>query len=47
MRGELLWSNIVGSGKHANFVVANLVPAPGAMMLLVVAGLGPSRRRRQ
>jgi hypothetical protein len=44
---ELLWSNLVGTGVHADFLPAiKVVPAPGAAGLLGLVGLAASRRRR-
>lgn len=45
-QGELLWSNLVGSGVHADFAVATLVPVPASSLMLGVAGLAIIRRRR-
>lgn len=43
---ELLWSNLIGNGVHADFLPAIRVPAPGSVALLGLAGLAAGRRRR-
>ncbi len=43
---ELLWSNLAGTGAHADFLPAIKVPAPGCVALLGLAGLAAGRRRR-
>lgn len=43
---KLLWSNLVGTGAHADFLPAIKVPAPGSVALLGLAGLAAGRRRR-
>jgi hypothetical protein len=46
-QGQLLWSNLIGAGNHADFLVATeCIPAPGAGVLLGVGGLVAMRRRR-
>lgn len=45
-QGDLLWSNLVGSGNHADFAVGILVPAPASGLMLGLAGLACARRRR-
>jgi hypothetical protein len=43
---DLLWSNLVGSGVHADFLPAIRIPAPSAAALIGLAGLVAGRRRR-
>lgn len=46
-QGELLWSSLIaGGGNGGNFDVAILVPAPASGLMLGLAGLVCSRRRR-
>jgi hypothetical protein len=46
--GEMLWSSIytIGGAQTVEFEVATLIPAPGALSLLAMAGLAGRRRRR-